>query len=112
VKPLTSILALSLAIAIARPALAEGEPKSRTECADMKEMIWDSATQTCNPIKESPTKDPGDTPAASSPPGQPIDSEASDRMPEKPTPSGFERDRTTPVDPASKTPRAPDAMKK
>ena len=109
-KAIISILALTLAIAPSGRALAEGEPKSRTECADMKEMIWDSATQTCNPI--APTKDPGDTPASSSPPGQPIDSETSDRMPEKPTPSGFERDRTTPVDPASKTPRAPDEMEK
>ena len=111
-KALTSILALTLAIATAGPALAEGEPKSRTECADMKEMIWDNATQTCEPMKVSPTKGPGDTPSSSSPPGQPSNSETSDRTPEKPTPTGSEQDRTTPADPATKTPRAPDEMKK
>ena len=80
-RALNSVLALSLAIAAAGPALAEGEPKSRTECADMKEMIWDNATQTCNPIKKSPIKGPGDAPASTSPPGQPSTSETSDRTP-------------------------------
>ena len=51
-KILTPILALGLAFSAAGPALAEGEPKSRTECADMKDMIWDDATKTCNPIKK------------------------------------------------------------
>ena len=51
-KVLTSILALGLAIVAVGPASAEGEPKSRTECADMKDMIWDAATKTCNPIKK------------------------------------------------------------
>ena len=105
-RAIAGILALALAIATAGPALAEGEPKSRTECADMKEMIWDSATQTCNPIKISPT------PSSSPPHGQPSDSETSDRTPEMPTPAGSEKDRTTPADPATKTPRAPDDMKK
>ena len=50
-KALTPVLALALAIA-AGSALAEGEPKSRTECANMKDMIWDAATKTCIPIKK------------------------------------------------------------
>ena len=111
-KAICSILALILAIAPTGRAFAEGEPKSRTECADMKEMIWDNATQMCNPIKVSPTKGPGDTPSSSSPPGQASNSETSDRTPEKPTPTGSEKDKTTPADPATKTPRAPDEMKK
>ena len=111
-KILTSILGFSLAVAAAGPAFAEGEPKSRTECADMKEMIWDDATKTCNPIEKSSTKGPGNTPSSSSPPGQPSNSETSDRTPEKATPTGSEKDRMTPADPATKTPRAPDELKK
>jgi hypothetical protein len=111
-KALTSILALALAIATTGRAWAEGEPKSRTECADMKEMIWDNATQTCNPMKVSPTKGPGDTPSSSSPPGQPSNSETSDRTPQKPTPAGSEKHRVTPAGPATETPRAPEEMKK
>ena len=61
---------------------------------------------------ETPTKGPGDTPASTSPPGQPGNSETSDRTPEKATSTGSEKDRTTPADPATKTPRAPDEMKK
>ena len=110
-KALTSILALALAIATAGPALAEGEPKSRTECADMKEMIWDSATKTCNPIEKSSTQGPGATPASTNPPGQPSISETSDRTPEAPTPTGTEKDRTA-ADQAPQTPRAPGEMKK
>jgi hypothetical protein len=108
----TSIFALGLAIVAVGPASAEGEPKSRTECADMKEMIWDDATKTCNPIEKTSTKGPGQTPVSRSPPGQPSNSETSDRTPEKPTPTGSEKDRMTPADPTTKSPRAPDELKK
>ena len=50
-KALTPALALALAIA-AGTTLAEGEPKSRTECANMKDMTWDAATKTCIPMEK------------------------------------------------------------
>ncbi len=107
----TSVLVSSLAIiAAAGQTLAEGEPKSRTECADMKEMTWDSATQTCNPMKKSFTEVPVDPAVRTSPPSLPSNSETSDRTPGKPT-SAPERDNTLKSDPATQTPRAPDDMK-
>ena len=85
----TAVVMSSLAIAAAAgQTLAEGEPKSRTECADMKEMTWDSATQTCNPMKSS-TDGAVDPPVASPPSNS------------APT-----------ADRATQTPRAPDEMKK
>jgi hypothetical protein len=61
---------------------------------------------------DAPVKGPGDTPASTSPPGQPENSETSDRSPEKQTPAaGTEKERTTPLAPDTKTPRAPDEMK-
>ena len=52
---------------------------------------------------DTPTKGPGDTPAATSPPGQPGNSETSDRTPEKATATGTEKDKKTASDPATKT---------
>jgi hypothetical protein len=61
---------------------------------------------------DPPVKGPGDTPASTSPPGQPENSETSDRSPEKQTPTaGSEKDRSAPLSPDTKTPRAPDEMK-
>ena len=51
-KASDAIFALIIAIGTAGPVLAEGEPKSRTECANMKDMIWDVATKTCNAVKK------------------------------------------------------------
>jgi hypothetical protein len=52
-KALTSLLVLSFAVAIAAPALAGGDkPKTQSECGSAKDMIWDDATKTCNPIKK------------------------------------------------------------
>ena len=48
----SSLLALSLAGAFTAPAFAGDAPKTQAECAGMKDMIWDDATKTCNPIKK------------------------------------------------------------
>jgi hypothetical protein len=52
-KTLASLLVLSFAVVVAAPAFAGGDkPKTQAECAGAKDMIWDDATKTCNPIKK------------------------------------------------------------
>jgi hypothetical protein len=52
-KTLASLLVLSFAVVVAAPAFAGGDkPKTQAECAAEKDMIWDDATKTCNPIKK------------------------------------------------------------
>lgn len=47
-RALTSVLALSLAVAFTAPTLAGGDtPKTQADCAKMKDMVWDDATKTC-----------------------------------------------------------------
>lgn len=63
--------------------------------------------------EDATQKGPGGTPASGLPPGQPANSETSDRSPEKPTTSaGSEKERSTPSSPETKTPRAPDELKR
>ena len=45
-----AVFVLALAIATGS-AVGEGEPKSRSDCAKVKDMTWDAATKTCIPIK-------------------------------------------------------------
>jgi hypothetical protein len=52
-KTLASLLVLSFAVVVAAPAFAGGDkPKTQAECAGAKDMIWDDATKTCNPVKK------------------------------------------------------------
>ena len=46
-KSLTSLLALSFAVAFAAPAFAGDAPKTQAECGKMQDMVWDDATKTC-----------------------------------------------------------------
>ena len=51
-KFLMTVVALSIATAIAAPALAQTEkknPPTQAECEKMQDMRWDSNSQTCLP---------------------------------------------------------------
>ena len=52
-KALTSLLALSLAVALTGPAFA-APPKTKAECEKMSNMKWDDSTKMC--VKESSKK--------------------------------------------------------